>query len=92
MASTKTFYRRSWRCVSGALFGRDGYQTTPMKAPNSYLALSKLAASSVLEIRTFDVDAYFSVPVLLIDVTTLACMDPARRAARMDPMASLREE
>jgi len=56
------------------------------------LALSKLAASSVLEIRTFDVGAYFSVPVLLILVTTLASVGPARRATRMDPMVSLREE
>jgi len=56
------------------------------------LTLSKLAASSVLEIRTFDVGAYFSVPVLLIVITTLACVGPARRAARTDPMLSLREE
>lgn len=56
------------------------------------LALSKLAASSVFEIRTFDAGAYLSVPVLLIVITTLACVGPARRAARMDPMVSLREE
>jgi hypothetical protein len=56
------------------------------------LVLSKLAASSVLQIRTFDLRAYFSVPALLIVIATLACAGPARRAARMDPMASLREE
>jgi predicted permease len=56
------------------------------------LVLSKLAASSVFQIRTFDPAAYISVPVLLIVITTLACADPARRAARMDPMVSLREE
>jgi predicted permease len=56
------------------------------------LVLSKLATSSVLQIRTFDVGAYLSVPVLLIVITTLACAGPARRAARMDPMVSLREE
>ena len=56
------------------------------------LVLSKLAASSVLQIRTFDPGAYLSVPALLIVITTLACAGPARRAARMDPMVSLREE
>src|SRR5262249_34815816 len=56
------------------------------------LVLSKLAVSSVFQIRTFDAGAYLSVPVLLIVITTLACAGPARRAARMDPMVSLREE
>jgi putative ABC transport system permease protein len=56
------------------------------------LGLSKLAASSVFQIRTFDLGAYLSVPALLIVITTLACAGPARRAARMDPMVSLREE
>jgi predicted permease len=56
------------------------------------LVLSKLASSSVLQIRTFDSGAYLSVPVLLIVIVMLACASPARRAARMDPMVSLREE
>ena len=56
------------------------------------LVLSKLAGSSVLQIRTFDPGAYLSVPALLIVITTLACAGPARRAARTDPMVSLREE
>lgn len=56
------------------------------------LVLSKLAASSVLQIRTFDPGAYLFVPALLIVIATLACAGPARRAVRMDPMVSLREE
>jgi len=56
------------------------------------LLLSKLAASSVFEIRTFDVGAYLFVPALLTAIATLACAGPARRAVRMDPMVSLREE
>jgi ABC-type antimicrobial peptide transport system permease subunit len=56
------------------------------------LVLSKLASSSVFQIRTFDLGAYLSVPVLLMVIATLACAGPSRRAALMDPMASLREE
>lgn len=56
------------------------------------LVLSKLAASSVLQIHTFDLGAYLGVPALLLSIAALACAGPARRAARMDPMVSLREE
>jgi predicted permease len=56
------------------------------------LLLSKLASSSVFQIRTFDPGAYLCVPALLIVIATLACAGPARRAARTDPMVSLREE
>jgi hypothetical protein len=56
------------------------------------LLLSKLAASSVFEIRTFDISAYLFVPALLITIATLACLGPARRAVGTDPMVSLREE
>ncbi len=56
------------------------------------LVLSKLAASSMLQIRTFDPGAYLGVPVLLALIALLACALPARRAARLDPMLSLREE
>ncbi len=56
------------------------------------LILSKLGASSVFAIRTFDPWAYAVVPVLLTAISLLACVGPARRAARLDPMRSLREE
>lgn len=56
------------------------------------LVLSKLAASSMLQIRTFDPGAYLGVPLLLALIALLACAVPARRAARLDPMLSLREE
>jgi putative ABC transport system permease protein len=56
------------------------------------LVLSELAASSIFQIRTFDLGTYLSVPALLIVIATLACAGPARRAARTDPMVSLREE
>lgn len=56
------------------------------------VVLSKLAAGSVLQIRTFDPGAWLSIPALLIVIATLACAGPARRAARMDPMISLSEE
>lgn len=56
------------------------------------LILSKLAASSVFQIQTFDLGAYFAVPLLLALIAMLACAVPARRASCMDPMRALREE
>lgn len=56
------------------------------------LTLSRLMKGTVLGIRAFDPGAYAVVPVLLALTVILACAVPARRAARMDPMTSLREE
>ncbi len=56
------------------------------------LIISRLVNSSVFGIEGFDAGAYAFVPALLTLVATLACAVPARRAARMDPLASLREE
>ena len=53
---------------------------------------SRFLNASVLGIEGFPVSAYLLVPALLAAITALACVTPARRAARMDPMASLREE
>ena len=74
--------REAWNCVLGGVaFG------LPL-----CLLLSKLAASAVLQIETFDLGAYFGVPAVLELVTILSCAVPARRAATLDPMKSLREE
>ena len=56
------------------------------------LGLSKLGSASILRIQTYDPAAYFAVPALLAFIAILACAMPARRAARTDPMLSLREE
>jgi ABC-type antimicrobial peptide transport system permease subunit len=56
------------------------------------LILSRLMNTSVLGIRAFDVNAYLAVPALLALITALACAVPARRAAQVDPMVSLRED
>jgi putative ABC transport system permease protein len=72
----------AWRCVViGVVVG------LPV-----CLVLSKLAANSVLQIKTFDLGAYLSVPLLLLIIVTLACAGPARRAVHVSPMVSLREE
>ncbi len=56
------------------------------------LVLSKLATSAILQIQTFDLITYTGVPVMLVVIAILACALPARKAARLDPMLSLREE
>jgi hypothetical protein len=56
------------------------------------LALSKLAASTMFRIRTFDPAAYFGVPILLACIAIAACFRPIRRALRVDPMQALRHD
>ena len=56
------------------------------------LILSKLMSSSVFGIQAFDPLAYLGIPALLSLITALACAIPARRAAKTDPMESLRAE
>jgi macrolide transport system ATP-binding/permease protein len=56
------------------------------------LMLSRLASSSQLQIRTFEWSAYLLAPALLWAIATLSCLLPARKAAAVDPMVSLRRD
>ena len=53
-------------------------------------ALSRTIATFLYETSALDPLIYAAVTALLLAVTTLACLAPARRAARSDPMAALR--
>jgi ABC-type antimicrobial peptide transport system permease subunit len=55
----------------------------------SFVAL-RLTSSLVGDVPTFDLVAFLVVPALTLGVVLLASYIPARRAARMDPMAVLR--
>ena len=56
------------------------------------LALGRTVATFLYETNAFDPVIYAGVTALLLLVTTAACLAPARRAARFDPMAALRRE
>ena len=56
------------------------------------LALSRTIATFLYETNPLDPLIYAVVIALLLAVTTVACLAPARRAARFDPMAALRGE
>jgi putative ABC transport system permease protein len=55
------------------------------------VALSRTVTSFLYETSPFDPLTYLAVTMLLFIVTTAATLTPARRAARIDPMAALRE-
>jgi predicted permease len=55
-------------------------------------ALSRAIASFLYETSPVDPLIYAAVSMLLLGVTTIATLTPARRAARIDPMAALREQ
>src|SRR4029077_13813710 len=56
------------------------------------LALSRLLASMLFEVRASDPLTFGAVALLLTAVALLACYFPARRAMRADPMIALRHE
>ncbi len=55
-------------------------------------ALGRLLAGTLYNISPTDPLTFVGVPLLLITAAGLACYLPARRAARTDPMVSLRYE
>jgi putative ABC transport system permease protein len=54
--------------------------------------LTRFLSSYLYGITPTDPVTFVAVPVLVMGVTLLACVVPARRAARIDPMAALRYE
>jgi putative ABC transport system permease protein len=56
------------------------------------LALTRLMRSMLFEVKPADPATYVAVAFLLALVALLACYVPARRAARVEPMAALRQE
>jgi putative ABC transport system permease protein len=56
------------------------------------LALTRVMRSMLFEVKPADPATYVAVAFLLALVALLACYVPARRAARVEPMAALRHE
>jgi ABC-type antimicrobial peptide transport system permease subunit len=56
------------------------------------LALSRTIATFLYQTNPLDPMIYSVVTIGLLTVTTTACLAPAIRAARFDPMAALRRD
>jgi putative ABC transport system permease protein len=54
--------------------------------------VTQLIRSMLYDTRPLDPAVYVSVSIALLMVATLACMIPAWRASRLDPMQALRSE
>ncbi len=55
-------------------------------------ALARLLAASLYQVRPWDLEVYALAPAVLAAAGLLACWLPARRAARVDPLESLRAD
>ena len=56
------------------------------------IALSRLLSSMLYEIHANDPSTFAAVSTSLVAVALLACWIPAMRAARVDPLVSLRQD
>jgi ABC-type antimicrobial peptide transport system permease subunit len=56
------------------------------------LGLSRAMSLFLYQTSALDPLIYLAVPLLLVTVTTVACLVPAQRAARLDPMVALRRQ
>ncbi|HEY7211320.1 MAG TPA: ADOP family duplicated permease, partial [Bryobacteraceae bacterium] len=56
------------------------------------LGLTHLLSSLLFQINPVDLPSYFCVTLLIVVAALLACLLPARRALRVDPLIALRNE
>ena len=57
-----------------------------------YLTVSRLLQHLLFGVSPIDPILFIGALILLMSVATIACILPARRATRIDPMVALRDE
>jgi putative ABC transport system permease protein len=56
------------------------------------LGLARVLSTRLIGVGAYDVTTFIAVPVLLATVALVACLVPARRAAKVNPLVALRYE
>jgi ABC-type antimicrobial peptide transport system permease subunit len=70
-----------WHALAGVAIG----------LPTAFF-LSRVMASLLFGVTTRDPLTFTALPILIVAVTMLACYLPARRAARVDPVAAIKQD
>jgi ABC-type lipoprotein release transport system permease subunit len=56
------------------------------------LAIAQLLRALLFGVTTYDMVTMITAPALLLALSIVACLGPASRAARVDPLLTLRAE
>jgi predicted lysophospholipase L1 biosynthesis ABC-type transport system permease subunit len=78
---TMVLSQAMWMTAAGMVLGLAGAAGT-----------TRFLTSMLFDVRPFDLSTYVLVAGVIVVVTLSACVLPARRASRIDPMLALRQE
>ena len=83
----------SWRVMAGVVRGAVQITTVGVLVRRAAaLAAAQVLRTLLFGVTTYDPVTMIAAPALLLVIALVACLEPAARAARVDPIQTLRAE